>query len=133
MLQKLSLDADLDYPQPIPCVLVQWQTFDTALRNELVRIRAARKQKDAARYLRHDGYTDASTAHTAVNAYRNTSLLAVERSLDEARWRALDELAAGHYFDFDFLVLYALKLLLLERWQVIRVADSALILEEALR
>jgi hypothetical protein len=53
--------------------------------------------------------------------------------LDEARWRMLEELCVGHYFDLDFLIIYALKLLILERWQRIRTADGGRLLEEVLR
>jgi len=55
-----------------------------------------------------------------------------EKSLDEARWKFLDELSFGHYFDLDILIVYVLKLLLLERWGKINTADKTKILEGAL-
>ena len=33
----------------------------------------------------------------------------------DARWEKLDGLSVGHYFDIDWLVVYMLKLLVLER------------------
>ena len=109
------------FPQP---TFKKWHTFDIALRNELVKIRAARRHADASRYLRADGYADPSITHIALNAYRSTSLLEGEMILDQERWRVLDELALGHYFDIDFLITYALKLLMLGRWEKIRTSDN---------
>jgi len=53
--------------------------------------------------------------------------------LDEIRWKALDELATGHYFDLEFLVTYTLKLRILERWEKIHSADGTTLLMQALR
>ena len=123
-----------EYPQQSSQVtLKRWQDFDAALRNELVKIRAARRRVDPLKYLRRSEYVDFSLTHLAINAYRNPSLMEAEGMLDQQRWRFLDELAAGHYFDLDFLIVYALKILILERWERIRSADGAQMLEEVLK
>lgn len=116
-------------------VLVQptlkaWHAFDATLRNELVKIRAHRKKIDAQKFLRADGYAAPSVTHLALSAFRNPSVLEGEKTLDEARWRFLDELSFGHYFDFDILIIYALKLLILERWDQVNAADKSKLLEE---
>ncbi|MEA3305256.1 MAG: DUF2764 family protein [Candidatus Omnitrophota bacterium] len=108
----------------IPLAEKRWRTFDTALRNELVKIRAARKGLDPLKYIRRDGYADPSITHIAINVHRNLSILEAERTLDQERWRVLDELATGHYFDIDSLIVYAHKLLILERWESIRGVDK---------
>lgn len=113
--------------------LKKWRKFDTALRNELVKIRSSRKRLDPARYSRGEsGYTEPFISHSAMNAYRNPSILEAERALDQERWRQLDELSTGHYFDIDFLIIYGLKLLILEKWGMIRSADKSRILEDVL-
>lgn len=112
--------------------LEKWLEFDATLRNELVKIRAGRKKIDPAKYLRPCGLTDPSIAHIALNAYRNPSLLEGEEMLDQARWRYLEELCAGHYFDLDLLIAYAQKLLIMERRQRISSADSQALLEKLL-
>ena len=112
--------------------LKKWYSFDTALRNELVKIRAQRKHIDPLKYIRGDGYAELSIAHIAMNAYRNPSILEAEKMLDQAKWQMLDELAIGHYFDLDFLISYALKLLILERWERIRSSDKPQLVEGAL-
>lgn len=111
--------------------LRKWRSFDTALRNELVRIRASRKRIDPSLYLRGDGESDVSINHIAINAVRNPSILEGERMLDQARWHALDEFSITHYFDIDILIIYALKLLMLEKWERIASSDKLELVEEA--
>lgn len=112
--------------------LKKWRVFDTGLRNELVKIRAIRKHSDPLKYIRGDDYVEPYIAHIAMNAHRSPSILEAERVLDQERWRMLDELAVCHYFDLDFLIVYALKLVILERWDRINTADKSQLLEEVL-
>ena len=113
--------------------LLKWRSFDTMLRNELVTIRAQRKKEDPVKYLRRDGIPESAyAAHIAINAYRKSSILEAERALDLERWHELDELAAGHYFDLDALVVYALKLMIVTKWDAIRTADKKQLLEKTL-
>ena len=46
----------------------RYRDFETALRNELVKIRAQRKHLDASRFLRRDGYADQWISHIAAGA-----------------------------------------------------------------
>ncbi len=110
----------------------KWIDFDIALRNELVKVRAVYKKVDPAKYLRSEGYASASIYHIAIAAHRNPSVLGGEMFLDRQRWNFLDELAIGHYFDLDFLIVYALKMGILERWKRIHTADKELLLESTL-
>lgn len=111
----------------------RWMEFDLALRNELVKIRAAKKHIDPGEYLRPDGYAGSSLAPVALAIQRNPSLIEAEKALDLERWNALEELAFGHYFDLDFLITYAYKLLILERWDRIGSADKTTLLDKALK
>ena len=97
--------------------LRQWKRFEATFRNELAGHRASKRSKDASRYIRGEGYKDpflAIKAHWAVN---EESPLEAERFLDRLRWEKIEELERTHYFDIDYLVAYALKLEILERWQ----------------
>lgn len=111
----------------------RWYIFDTALRNELVKIRAGRKRIDPHKYMREEVYAEPRVVHAAMNANRQPSPLEAERMLDEEKWNALDELEGTHCFDIDSLIVYAHKLLLLERWQRINAADRPRVLEEQLK
>jgi len=112
--------------------LKQWRAFDTALRNELVKIRAGSKHLDPLKYIRGQDYIEPYIARAAMNARRSPSILEAERLLDQERWHRLDELATGHYFDLDFLICYALKLLILARWERVDTADKFKLLNEVL-
>jgi hypothetical protein len=114
-------------------IIQKWIEFDVALRNELVKIRATKKHIEPATYLRPDGYRGSSLAPAIMAANINISVLDAEKTLDETRWKALEELGTGHYFDLDFLITYAYKLLILQRWENIRSADGTILLEQALQ
>lgn len=100
--------------------LKKWFDFDALLRNELVKVRAIHKHIDPAKYLRRDSFAGQEIMHLALSAHRNPSILEGEKLLDQARWQALEEFSLGHFFDLDFLIVYAWKLLILERWERIR-------------
>ena len=117
---------------PVSNSLKQWVSFEIALRNELVHARATRKKIDPLKFLRFPDSAQAQISHTAMIAYRSTSILEAEMILDQARWNFLEDLNQGHYFDFDFLLIYGLKLKILERWEKIQTADREHLLNTAL-
>jgi len=114
-------------------IILKWIEFDVALRNELVRIRATKKHLDPATYLRTEGYKGSFTIPAGLAANIHTSVLDAEKTLDEIRWKALVELAMGHYFDLVFLITYAYKLMILLRWENIRSADGMILLKQVLQ
>lgn len=133
ILKSIPQTAESAYTGTIKSTLEKWYEFDRDIRNELVKIRASRKKIDPAQYLRpDDGYVEPHITHIALHTHRNPSVLESEKILDQERWNRLEEIASGHFFDFDFLIVYALKLLLLLRWEKIRLANKAGLLEDAL-
>lgn len=110
----------------------KWANFEIALRNELVRLRARRKKTDSLRFERPSDYYEAIITHTATLAYRSSSPLEAEKILDQLRWEFLETLSLGHYFDFDSLFVYALKLKILERWEKIKNSDTSRLFNTAL-
>ena len=132
ILRNLSRGGEYICEDNLPEALKRWQIFDTALRNELAVLRAGPRRGEPAKYLRPQKEKDYDLERLAVSAYKNSSILEAERFLDEERWRFLEGLAFGHYFDLDFLVIYGLKLLILERWERIIRADKVKIVEEIL-
>lgn len=133
VLEKASIRGDYEYARNEADILTKWHAFDTALRNELVKIRASHKRLDPLKYIRQDGYQGPAISHIAMNAHRSTSPLEAERMLDQERWHVLEELKRGHYFDLDFLIAYGHELLILERWERINTADKSHLVEEALK
>ena len=129
--QSVAIGSDFSYAGSSQA-LKKWCAFNIALNNEIAKIRASRKHIDPAKFLRPDGYFSADVFHIAGTACRNPSLLEAELALDEARWHYLDELATGHYFDLELLLIYLQKLLILERWQRINAADKQELLKTVL-
>ena len=96
-----------------------------------LRARAARRKADPLKFLRLPDKPQIEINHVALAAYRNTSILEAEKILDQARWDFLDSLGLGHYFDFDYLLIYGLKLKMLERWDRIQNAERENLLNAA--
>jgi hypothetical protein len=82
--------------------------------------------------MRQGNETAIPIGHIAINAYRAPSPLEAEKMLDHARWNALDELTAGRYFDMDVLIAYAIKLVMLEKWEEIAANNNSAALEARL-
>lgn len=124
LLSNLPMTID-EYGKSVRHPTIErWLAFDTTLRNELVKIRAHSKKIDEAKYLRGETPIDMAISHTAMASHKSTSILEAEKILDEARWQAFDDLGFGHYFDMDYLILYAYKLKILERWEEIYTQDK---------
>lgn len=113
-------------------MLKHWRSYNIALNNELAKIRASRLRLDPEKYLRPDGYTGYELTHLALAAHRNPALIEAERLLDAGRWHFLEELSLGHFFDLEFLLIYAQKLRILERWKKINSANKQAMMEGVL-
>ena len=91
-----------------------WQNWERSLRNELSVVRGQKTGIDYEKYLR-----DGEKATGVFDAVREASNAANpkigEDILDAARWRYLDEIEGTHSFDLTKLIVYYLKLQLLER------------------
>ncbi|MFH1777727.1 MAG: DUF2764 family protein [Candidatus Omnitrophota bacterium] len=105
-------------------VISKWQQWDRGLRNELVKIRASRKHADPLKYLREEAHAGSRVTQISQNAYKNPMHFEAEKTLDAERWHFIEELSIGHYFDIDFLLVYAHKLLILLKWEKINQADA---------
>ena len=130
-LENLPAHVDECGPKAANSTVKAWLDFDTALRNELARIRSHSKKIEAERFLRPDSGHAADIAFVAASAHRHPHILEAEGILDEARWAKLDELSFGHYFDLDALIIYAYKLKILERWEKINTADKERLMDYA--
>lgn len=114
---RILAEAELFQTQPAKtglALLDRWHEHERALRNALVIERAKRLGVTAAGHLR-DFQPDPRLAEIARQLLALDSPLAADEELDRARWRLLEELAFGYYFDLETLVVYLLKLRILER------------------
>ena len=89
-------------------------SWEREVRNALVRLRAERLDLDSIDFIRGD-ITEHSIGHFTEEAFSADSPLIAEDILNKARWKYLDELEFGHYFDIEILVIFFIKLQILER------------------
>ncbi len=114
LMRQLLADGDIDVKAG-PHVFNAWAKFDRNFRNELAWYRAVWLSKDPLKYIHGERLPDPQLAEVIHQASRMTNLWEAEKFLDKARWMFLEDLAAGHYFDIEFLFVYGLKLRILER------------------
>ncbi len=134
LVAGLDLATISEQEPPAQPTLAALHRLETALRNELVRLRAGRKRVEPQQYVRaEDRVAGDSALHTsALAAFRSPSLLEAEKILDKQRWDSAEEAVGGHYFDFDQLIVFAYKLLLMLKWDAVGHAQAEPALESAL-
>lgn len=111
-----------DDDAPSHPVIDAWHAWDRGLRNALSMARAARKQADGSTWLRRDAAGDNGILQSPVQEIARAATAAAtpldaEGVLFKGRWSRLDEMELGHYFDLSRLMVYHLKLQLLEKWK----------------
>lgn len=100
--------------KPVLPILKNWFQWDQDIRNELVKLRAGKLGKDENAYIRGEASEEVSRVLVR-DIFNTDSPLSAQDMLDQARWKYLEELERGHYFDVEKLIVYYLKLQLLER------------------
>lgn len=118
-LQACRLDLSGDGLGQHP-LLTRWIQWETSLRNEVVLLRAHNLKIEPERWVRENN-GPAGLFDIAREAVHQENPLEAEKILDDARWRYLDELGVGHFFDFESLLVYSLKLQILERKRLLTV------------
>ncbi|MBF0320027.1 MAG: DUF2764 family protein [Nitrospirae bacterium] len=99
-----------------PGVLNEWYRWNEKLSQTLASLRKERislKRAVSGDYAREPAYSP--IAHIAGSAFREASPLMADEILTKARWDFLTHLEFGHYFDIERLLIYLLKLLILQR------------------
>ncbi|MHC4563742.1 MAG: DUF2764 family protein [Planctomycetota bacterium] len=107
--------------------LRQWVGFDVALRNALAEARAKALGLTAEEYLvAADLADETANVEPMVDAWSAARTpLAALRVLDNARWRWLDDHDRWFSFTDDELAAYAARIMLLERWHRLTLAQEA--------
>ena len=113
MLESVSL-FDVEENDLPPGVIRDFFRWERGIRNVLVRLRAKSLGLEPDEFIK-DEIVDHSQALLAEKAFNANSPLMAEEILNKARWRYLDELEFGHYFDIERLVAFFIKLQILER------------------
>jgi len=100
--------------KPANKALEKWNNWERTLRNELVKMRASKKAQDGEKYI-VDGEFETATLEIAREIFQASSPLDAELILNKARWDYLEEIEVGHYFDIVKVIVYFLKLQILQR------------------
>ena len=114
--RQLSLSADAaDVPKK--SFAADYLAWETAFRNSIAKLRAARLNLDATPYLHADGAYETDADRSVREAFAAGNPLEREKMLDFARWQKIEELEFGNRFNFNVLCAYKLKLELLLKWK----------------
>lgn len=103
---------DHETPAATP-VYAAWRAFDADLREQLLVLRATALGWDAEEFTRRDEPVLVTELVRA--AFEAPNPLHAERMLFELRWRCLDELDRAYFMRLENLLVYALKLQLIEQ------------------
>jgi len=103
IIKNIGLD-NYEISPDDPFILRQWKGFDSRLRKALAEVRKMLKvspQEPVPPFLR--------------DVFKEPTPLAMEQHLAQRRWEFIDEAEFGYHFDLNRLILYYLKLKILER------------------
>ncbi len=92
-----------------------WATFSRNFHNEIAWFRAKRAGQDPFQSIHGDRGNEVFLKEAVQQASKMSNLMEAEKSLDKISWQFLDDLGASHYYDLEFLIVYGLKLKILER------------------
>lgn len=93
----------------------KWMVWDSIFRAQLASMRASRLGRQVRIEKGGESAVAINATMTAKEVFGISSPFHADEEIDKARWDYLDSLQWGHYFDIDWLALYSLKLLILER------------------
>jgi hypothetical protein len=116
LLANLSLCPSEASSATLP-VMLAWEEWETFVRNALVSLRCKGNRAKAGKWLRQEQertyFSDTLKRLEDIMVLPNA--WEREQALDRLRWQKLDELQYSHYYDFTAVVVYAYRLLLLDR------------------
>lgn len=95
-------------------IITQWNTFKSSLTDDIASVRAERIGRDQDMYAVQFREVPA-TLDIAKRVAGASDPLEASRLLLAAEWSYADDLGVGHAFDVDMIMIYFLKLQLLER------------------
>jgi hypothetical protein len=101
-------------------LLQECKGFEHNFCNEIAWLRASRSHKNPLEHIRGERTLEPSIINMLTQASKIENLFEIEMFIDKIKWDMLDELVQGHHFDLEFIIVYGLKLKILERYQEIQ-------------
>jgi len=114
VLDSLQLCPPQQAVSSLP-LIDQWYSGETYLRNLVAGYRARSRKLDSGYWQRENSEYSAQLIKRIEEIMALPNAWEKEQALDLIRWQRLDELGAGHLFDFPAVIVYALRLLILDK------------------
>jgi len=92
-----------------------WQSFQREFLNEMAYFRAERAQQEPGEHARGPRSGNPNLVNVIQQAAKNDNLLESEKLMDKTRWQFLDDLETTQNYNFEFVLIYGLKLKILCR------------------
>ena len=107
-----------------------WTDFNNMFKNQMSCCRAKKMGKDPYSFMRGERTSSAELEALTIEALKEDNLIDGERAIDKRYWEYLDELEGPYFFDLTNIIVYGLKLKILEKYNRIASEEGAKILEE---
>lgn len=98
-------------------IAVMIQGFERDCCNEKAFLRATRAKQNPMDHCRGERSCDPQIVDVMHRAVKEDDLLTGEKLIDQYRFNILDALSGAHDYDLEFLMIYGLKLKILERYK----------------
>ena len=98
-------------------VAAEWALFERSFRSAVAQVRAAKLGKEFQPDRLKTDVLDGATRQGIAELYKTGEPLKIERGLDLICFSRLDEMSAGHFFDYTVVFYYYKKLTILWRWK----------------
>jgi len=112
--------------------LAEWVRQDNKLKFSIAKIRAARLKRDFTEIARESNEHDPELDKEVVEAYARHNPADRERVFDRLRWGYCEDIARFDSFAAEFIITYAIRLRIADRWAVMSTAKGAETLQKAL-
>ena len=109
---KALTNADANFD-----VAAEWALWERSFRSAVAQVRAAKLGKEFQVDRLKTDVMDGATRQGIAELYKTGEPLKIERGLDLLSFSHLDEMSAGHFFDYTVVFCYFKKLLILWRWK----------------
>lgn len=108
-----------EIPSLKPCNMAEksWVAWETYLRNILLEHRAIAKKVDSENWLKETIDVFPGDRKQIEELLSNANPAIREKGLDSLRWKQLDNCGVRHPFDLSALIIYRIKLLIVEKWE----------------
>lgn len=130
-LEEISLVPQEDFSDKSGFVK-KWYGLICSLTVVSVKTRASILGRDISSIVKEQKVIYSDIEKSVQEAFSAENPMEKEKKLDRIKWAFLDSLEIGHFFDFDKLCIYKLRILLCEKWLCRKEADGIRNLDNAL-